>query len=111
MKIVRSFRPADRYVYDFGLCSTKNGFAQFDTGQDASYYGTWANPHKLAIVCYCEGDVTATMCDNVAEFVSEMNKLKEWNEESGNGFKGIDPGFNEELKAAFVEMGLGGLLH
>ena len=39
MKITREFAPADRYVYDFGLCSYKNGCAQVDTAQDASYFG------------------------------------------------------------------------
>ncbi len=40
MKITREFAPADRYTYDFGLCSYENGWAQVDTAQDASYFGT-----------------------------------------------------------------------
>ena len=31
MKITREFCPDDRYVYDFGLCSYENGWAQVDT--------------------------------------------------------------------------------
>ena len=38
MKITREFAPADRYVYDFGLCSYEKGWAQVDTAQDASYF-------------------------------------------------------------------------
>ena len=49
MKITREFGPGDRYVYDFGLCSYENGWAQVDTAQDASYFGTWANPTRLMI--------------------------------------------------------------
>ena len=44
MKITREFCPGDRYVYDFGLCTYEKGWAQVDTAQDASYFGTWANP-------------------------------------------------------------------
>ena len=58
MKITREFCPGDRYVYDFGLCSYENGWAQVDTAQDASYFGTWANPTRLMIFSYCEGDTT-----------------------------------------------------
>ena len=111
MKIIREFAPADRYVYDFGICSSKNGFAQVDTDQDASYYGTWASPKKLAIVCYCEGDVTTTICDNTDEFVSQIEELKKWNDESGHNFKGIDPGFNVDLKQSFISIGLEKYLH
>ncbi len=89
----------------------QNGFAQVDTGQDASYYGTWASPSKLAIVNYVEGDVITTIADNSTEFVEEMRKLKAWNEESGHGFKGIDPGFNEPLAEEFKALGLGDMLH
>ena len=38
MKITREFCPGDRYLYDFGLCSYKKGWAQVDTAQDASYF-------------------------------------------------------------------------
>ena len=64
MRITRDFKPmSDRYGFDFGPCSTANGFAQIDTRQDASYYGTWCSPAARTIVNYCEGDVTTTVCD------------------------------------------------
>jgi hypothetical protein len=53
MKITREFAPADRYLYDFGLCSNASSWAQVDTAQDASYFGTWANPTWLPISNYC----------------------------------------------------------
>ena len=58
MKITREFASADRYVYDFGFCSYEKCWAQVDTAQDASYFGTWANPARLVIFNYCEGDTT-----------------------------------------------------
>ena len=102
---------ADRYVYDFGLCSTKRGFAQVDTGQDAWYFGTWANPFKLVIFCYTEGDCCTLVADTPDEFREELFKIKQWNQENGHGFGGIDPGFNEPLAERFRELGLGALLH
>ena len=46
MKTEKNFIEADRYLFDFYHCSTKKGYAQLDTSQDASYYGTWTNPLK-----------------------------------------------------------------
>ena len=111
MKITRGFNPADRYLYDFGQCSLKNGFAQVDTSQDASYFGTWANPYRFMTVCYCEGDVTISECDNGQEFAEELRKLKAWNEEYGHRFFGIDCGMDKQMKKAFLALGLADLLH
>lgn len=111
MKQTREFASADRYTYDFGLCSISNGFAQVDTQQDASYYGTWANPFKLIVFSYTEGDCVTTECDTPAEFESELRAIKAFNEDNGWEFLGIDPGFEPELKAEFVKHGLSDLLH
>jgi len=112
MKTTRDFNSmTDRYAFDLGQCSIKNGFAQVDTEQDASYYGTWANPHKLVIVNYLEGDIIIKQADNINEFVEEIKAIKTWNEENGWRFMGIDPGLGEDLKQRFVDIGLKDLLH
>lgn len=102
----------DRYELDFGRCSSKSGFAQIDTDQDASYYGTWANPFTFEVVAYSEGDLYEIKLPNVVAFNEHLREFKRWNDEAGygRGF-GIDPGFDEKLKAAFVDAGLGDLLH
>lgn len=101
----------DRYELDFGRCSIANGFAQIDTDQDASYFGTWANPFTLEVVNYAEGDLEETKLSNIVEFNEFIRECKRWNDEGhGRGF-GIDPGFDENLRAAFVDAGLGDLLH
>ena len=108
-----------RYTYDNGECSISNGYAQVDTKQDASYYGTWANPETFTIVCYCEGDVSRQVADNAEEFVAAMRKLKRWNIETATDLQskwaagrfGIDPGFDAKLKSRFEAIGLGDLLH
>jgi len=102
---------ADRYLFDFKRCTPDKGFAQVDTGQDAWYFGTWANPTTLTVVCYCEGDVTVKTAETPEEFAAELRSIKEWNERQGHGFKGIDPLCRDEIEKAFRALGLGDLLH
>lgn len=105
------FCPADRYIYDFGICSTKNGFAQIDTEQDASYYGNWCNPFKRVAFSYVEGDCYTTVCDTDEDFVTHLRSIAKWNTDQGFEPIFLDPGFNEELKAKLAELGLDDLLY
>ena len=109
--INRNFLPADRYRFDFGMCSYKNGYAQIDTKQDASYFGNWCSPSERTIVSYCEGDVTVTKADTDEEFVAEIRKMAAWNDEHGWGPLKIDALLNERLTEAFTALGLADLLH
>jgi hypothetical protein len=111
MKITREFAPGDRYTYDCGLCSYKNGWAQVDTAQDASYFGTWANPARLAIFSYCEGDTTLKEAASPEEFAAELREIDAWNRANGYGPARIDPGFAPAMKEAFEAIGLADLLH
>ena len=110
MEKIQEFASADRYLYDFGLCSYENGFSQIDTNQDAWYYGTWANPFKFIIFNYVEGDCYTTICDNAEEFKQAMTELAQWNIESGHGCK-IDPGGDPKNKEQWVKVGLSEYLH
>ena len=101
----------DRYKFDFDTCSSSKGYAQVDTEQDASYHGIWANPFKMIVVSYVEGDVYTNTAENIDEFIDEINKIKTFTEEYGYAFFGIDPMDKKEIKNKFVEIGLGHLLH
>jgi len=111
MKITREFCPGDRYIYDFALCSYEKGWAQVDTAQDASYFGTWANPTRLMIFSYCEGDTTLKEAASPEEFAVELREIDTWNRANGYCPARIDPGFDPAMKAAFVVLGLIDLLH
>jgi hypothetical protein len=37
------FLERDRYHYDFAVCTTDKGWAQYDTEQDAWYFGVWVH--------------------------------------------------------------------
>jgi len=113
MKVTKEFAPADRYLYDFGLCSYANGFCQVDTQQDASYFGTWINPTRLILFTYCEGDTTLTECANAAEFIDAVRELATWNKDQGYWI-GIDAGLPEQhasIREALVSLGLEDLTH
>lgn len=111
MQTQQLFEPgSDRYAFDFKLCTSKRGWAQIDTKQDASYYGTWANPFERVFVNYCEGDVTIKRCNDDAEFVQVITENKEWNVAAGY-WLGIDGMCDERIINKFKELGLGELLH
>ena len=111
MKIDRFFESTDRYKFDFSLCTPEKGYAQVDTGQDAWYFGTWANPTELKIVNYCEGDVTIQTAETDVEFASAIREIQIWNNLQGWKFIGIDPMLREEIANEFKRVGLGDLLH
>lgn len=111
-KITREFKPADRYVYDFGPCSAAKGFSQIDTEQDAWYYGQWANPTTFVIFSYCEGDCTTTQCENAEEFTAQMLKIEAWSKDHGYTCK-IDDGRTDRdaVLATWTPLGLAHMLH
>jgi len=108
MQITRDHIDADRYHFDAGLCSFKRGFAQVDTGQDAWYFGTWANPTTLTVVSYAEGDVTIEQADTPQEFGDALRAVKRWNDVNGYSF-GIDTMCQAEIREGFQALGLADL--
>lgn len=100
----------ERYRFDFKVCTYEKGWAQVDTRQDAPYYGTWTNPEKRQIFCYCEGDTTLTSCDTNEDYVKAVSDMVNWNKKSGY-WLGIDPGLKPEMRAKFVSLGLEEFLH
>jgi hypothetical protein len=61
--IHRWFRSgAGRYHWDFGPCQEKFGWKQYDTDQDASYFGVWVHLERRLVLTYCEGDVSLVVC-------------------------------------------------
>ena len=111
MTIERLFMPSSRYRFDSGPCSYEKGYAQVDTSQNASYFGTWCSPSERKIVCYCEGDVTIQVAETDEEFVSALRKLETWNNERGWGPMKIDALATPQIADRFVALGLADLIH
>lgn len=100
---------ADRYKYDSKHCTLAEGWAQVDTRQDASYYGTWTNPTRRAVFNYAEGDTYLVTADTDEEYKTILMETVNWNKECGYWI-GIDAG-SGELRDKFIALGLEELLH
>jgi hypothetical protein len=101
---------ADRYKWDFRLCTPDKGWAQLDTRQDAWYFGNWINPITRQLMSYCEGDTTFTECQDDADFAATVRECCDWHKERGY-FIGIDCMMMPEIEQAFDRVGLGEYLH
>lgn len=112
MKTIERFYPdGERYLFDFKLCTFSKGYAQLDTGQDAWYFGSWANPKNLIIVSYAEGDCTIKYAESKEEFIKEIRSWAKWNNDNGYGPAKIDTAGRVEMIKKFKSLGLGRLLH
>src|SRR4051794_3689335 len=56
-----------RYIYDFTLLCP-NGWKQYDTKQDAAYFGTWVHIEERKVFSYTEGDRCLVVCPTVESF-------------------------------------------
>ena len=76
--IERAFDNIDRYHYDFVECKKKDGWLQYDTDQDAHYFGIWVHPEKRVIVSYIEGDITVVKCKNAESIREEIKVMNDF---------------------------------
>lgn len=75
-QVGRSFlASADRYLFDFNECTTESGWVQFDTDQDASYFGVWVHPERREILTYAEGDVIRVQCPTEDSYRAEIEDM------------------------------------
>jgi len=72
-QVTREFEPADRYLYDRML--ERHGFEQFDTDEDAEYFGIWVSRERGLVFSYIEGDCTTVVCPDDAHFLAEIRSL------------------------------------
>jgi hypothetical protein len=62
----------DRYCYDFKYLTPAKGWKQYDTSQDAWYYGVWVNIKERMTFSYCEGDRTLCVCPDDDHLRAEL---------------------------------------
>jgi hypothetical protein len=77
---VRGFNEPDidRYAFDFRLCTSEDGWQQYDTDQDAWYFGNWVHAELRRIVTYCEGDVSIVDCPSEESFKAELAHMAQF---------------------------------
>ncbi|MCT7992488.1 hypothetical protein [Laspinema olomoucense] len=88
-KIYRWFADSERYFIDFADDYHQHGLIQYDTDQDAPYFGVWISPTKMLTLTYCEGDWSLVICDNPITYNSEVDLIVEFYEKAP-GFVSID---------------------
>lgn len=70
-KVMRMFFPDSRYTIDFAD-DFRPEWQQFDTRQDAEYFGVWLNRTQRLTMTYCEGDWTLVECPDDACYFAEV---------------------------------------
>jgi len=71
----------ERYLIDFADNRVKEGWKQFDTRQDAPYFGVWVNPKKLQTLTYAEGDWSLVTCDSKESYNHEIQSMIDFYDE------------------------------
>ena len=87
-RIDRGSHQADRYYYDRTLLA--QGWQQYDTEEDAWYFGIWINTEKLETFTYAEGDTSHVIAPNVEAFRAELARLYQYYPQAP-AFISIDP--------------------
>lgn len=77
-KVDRSFFPKDRYYFDFNRCKAADGWRQYDTREDAWYFGVWVHLEKREILTYSEGDVVRVTCPDDEHLKAELDAMAEF---------------------------------
>lgn len=88
--VTRSFHPNyDRYQFDMGHCSSEDGWEQYDTDQDAWYFGVWVRLSTRETVTYAEGDITHVVAPTDEAFKAELANMAEFYGEPPPAFRMI----------------------
>ncbi|MGL6611400.1 hypothetical protein ACSZOM_18445 [Aeromonas hydrophila] len=86
--IDRGSHQADRYYYDRTLLA--KGWQQYDTEEDAWYFGIWINTQTLETFTYAEGDTSHVIAPNIEAFRAELARLYQYHPQAP-AFVCIDP--------------------
>ena len=73
----RMFLPSERYVIDFDR-DLLRAWKQYDTEQDAHYFGTWVNLATREVLTYAEGDWTLATSADAETFRAELARMAEF---------------------------------
>ncbi|MBJ7017101.1 hypothetical protein [Vibrio cholerae] len=77
-----------RYYYDRMLLA--KGWQQYDTEEDAWYFGIWIHTEKLETFTYAEGDTSHVIAPSVEAFRTELARIYQCHPQTP-AFISIDP--------------------
>jgi hypothetical protein len=72
------FDEIDGSRYHFDGCLLGQGFQQYDTENDAWYFGIWVNVATHTIVSYMEGDIEVAVYPGPKSFRAELQAMGEY---------------------------------
>jgi hypothetical protein len=89
-QIMDLWRHTERYEFDFERCTSKKGWKQYDTREDAWYFGVWVHEKRRLILTYAEGDITIVRCKTEASYHAELRHMADFYGPPPPAFKTID---------------------
>lgn len=66
---------AERYFIDCADDFNSDGWQQYDTDQDASYFGVWVHAGKRLILTLAEGDWTLVVSPTLEAYRAEIEEM------------------------------------
>jgi hypothetical protein len=84
------WRHTERYEFDFERCTPEKGWKQYDTREDAWYFGVWVHLKRHFIVTYAEGDLSVVKCPTEESYHAELKSMAEFYGFPPPAFKTID---------------------
>jgi hypothetical protein len=81
---------SSRYIVEAKICKPSDGWVQYDTDQDAWYFGVWVNLGLQAVACYAEGDLTFTFDALNAGFKEQLKSMNDFYGEAPPAWMSID---------------------
>lgn len=81
---------ANRYFFDERVTRGGAGWQQWDTSQDASYFGVWVHRDLRQVLTFAEGDITVVECPDDEHFKAEIESMERCYGEAPPAATGID---------------------
>jgi hypothetical protein len=81
---------SSRYWYDGTGCTPSDGWHQYDTDQDAHYFGVWYHMGRRIAVTYAEGDETIVVCHTAEAWRVELKSMADFYGDPPPAFKTLD---------------------
>jgi hypothetical protein len=72
-RVDRAFRQTSSYY--FATLLAAQGFQQYETSQDASWFGVWVNLKVRTVFTFAEGDCITVTCPTKENFIAELEYL------------------------------------
>lgn len=80
----------ERYYFDFLEGFFDGGWRQYDTDQDAWYFGVWVNIERREILTYAEGDISLRACASVESLKEQLESMAKFYGDPPPAFTAID---------------------